>query len=491
MSPLLPSRCGVARSANREPPPYRFPADFLWGTATAAYQIEGTQSDDWAAFEQDVIQHRRFEQLAPGKPRPGHIHRLGDYSQEIRQKKTDFDSRIEDDLAMAAAMGHQAYRFSISWARLFPSPAHTEPDPAGLAYYQRIFAALARGRMTAVVTLFHFTSPAWLWQQRAGRRGWERPDALFHWERFVRAVLHHFGEHMPIVCTLNEPMVYVYAGYLDGVFPPHEQRGAPQSVLPLVERLLEAHALAYHLVKADAARRGKSVLVGFAQHTRAFEPLRSRHPLDRVAAAVIERMFIWDFCDAVSSGTLRMTGTFFKKEIPNLRGTQDYLGINYYGRYYIKATPLTEPHFEVLMHDPEAPEADRPSDLGWASYPRGFRVILQEAARRYQLPIYILENGTADARDDDTLRRQLLVEHIHEMWLARRHGADVRGYFHWSLLDNFEWAEGFEARFGLIKVDYQDGFRRTPRPSAGLFSRIIAQSGLDEATCREYGLLSG
>ena len=487
MSPLLPSRCGVARSANREPPPYRFPADFLWGTATAAYQIEGTQNDDWAAFEQDVIQHRRFEQLAPGKPRPGHIHRLGDYSEEIRQKKTDFDSRIEDDLAMAAAMGHQAYRFSISWARLFPSPAHTEPDPAGLAYYQRIFAALARGRMTAVVTLFHFTSPAWLWQERAGRRGWERPDALFHWERFVRAVLHHFGEHMPIVCTLNEPMVYAYAGYLDGTFPPLEKRSGPKELVPVVAQLLRAHALSYRLLKEDAARRGKPVSVGIAQHVRTFAPLRNHNPLDRVTAMLIEQAFVWDFLDAIHSGVLRSKVMNVELAIPGLSGTQDFVGLNYYGRFYVKSSWRNPTKFEVLMHDPAQAGSDRPNELGWASYPQGFQEALCEAHNRYYLPIYVLENGTADSKDNDVDRQRLLVEHLRELYLARLQGADVRGYFHWSLIDNFEWAEGFTARFGLIKVDYQNNFQRAPRASAALYTRIIEQSGLDSELLEQFG----
>jgi beta-glucosidase len=483
----LPRRSPIVRTPCDEAPPYRFPPDFLWGTATAAYQIEDTQADDWAAFERDVLLHRRFSTLSPGKACPGHIHRLGDYPEEVRQKKTDFDARLESDLAMAAAMRHNAYRFSISWARLFPRPDVVEPDPAAIAYYRRIFDALEAHRMTPVVTLFHFTSPEWLWQPHGGLRGFERPDALGHFERFVRAVLRHFGGRMPIVCTLNEPMVYVYAGYLDGVFPPLERRSGPAAALPVIEKLLRAHALAYHLVKEDAARRGTQVLVGYAQHARAFEPLRDKNPLDRLASRLIEQAFIWDFCDAVKSGVLRMLGTP-DRQIPGLRGTQDFLGINYYGRFYVKTNLLGSPKFEVLLHDPATRQADRPSDLDWASYPRGFCQTLREAARRYGLPIYVLENGTADARDDDPLRRQLLFEHVREMWLARRHGADVRGYFHWSLIDNFEWAEGFEARFGLVRVDYRNGFARTPRKSAALYTRIIEQAGLDAALCEEYSL---
>lgn len=482
---LLPQRSAAVRSAMPpgERAPFRFPDDFLWGTATAAYQIEHTQDDDWAAFEEAAMQSGRFGSLGPGKPQPGHIHKLGDWPVDVRRKKTDFDSRIDEDLAMAARMGHSAYRFSISWARLFPTEDQRDPDPAGIAFYRRIFDVLQQQRLTPVVTLFHFTSPRWFWRLVDGKSGWERADALVHWERFVRAVLSHFGGRMPIICTLNEPMVYVYAGYLDGVFPPLERRAGPAAVVPVIEQLLRAHARAYHLIKEDAARRGQPVQVGYAQHTRVFEPLRPRSLLDRLTAGLITRAFIWDFCDAVNTGTLRLTGTpkstGGQQEIPGLRGTQDYLGINYYGRFYVRSHLLRPTKFDVLLHDPDAREADRPNDLGWASYPQGFRQVLNEAGRRYRLPVYVLENGTADAASDDQLRQRLLVEHVYEMWHARRDGTDVRGYFHWSLFDNFEWAEGFEARFGLVAIDYRDGFRRSPRPSAALYSRIIEQRGLD------------
>lgn len=481
---LLPRRQPDTRSpksAVESEGRYRFPDDFLWGTATAAYQVEHTAEDDWAVFERDVIAHGRCSRIAPGKAQPGHIHKLNEYPEEVRRKKSDFDGHIDEDLAMAAAMGHNAYRFSISWGRLFPTADQRDPEPAGIAFYRRIFDALAKHRLTPVVTLFHFTSPHWLWQEVGGRRGWERADALEHWDRFVRAVLQHFGGRMPIVCTLNEPMVYVYAGYLDGVFPPLQKRSGPAAVLPVLARLLEAHARAYHLIKEDAARRGCNVQVGYAQHARSFEPLRNGSVLDRLTAGMITRAFIWDFCDAVDTGTLRMSGTRGAQQIPGLRGTQDYIGINYYGRFYVRSSVLHPTKFEVLLHDPATRAADDPSDLDWASFPLGFRQVLGEANRRYPLPVYVLENGTADARDDDRLRQRLLVEHVREMWLARRDGVDVRGYFHWSLVDNFEWAEGFDARFGLVRVDYRDGFRRTPRKSAELYSRIIGQNGLDPA----------
>lgn len=480
-------RLSPTRTPSRQDPPWLLPPGFLWGTATAAYQIEDTHDDDWAAFERDAVANQRFDTLGPGQAKPGHIHNLGSYSEEIRAKKTDFDSRIDSDIAMLAQMKHGAFRFSISWSRLFPRPDIKEPDPEGVRYYQRIFDALERNKITPLVTLFHFASPTWLWQEQGGQRGWERDDSLAHFERFVSAVVKHFGPRSRLWCTINEPMVYLYNGYMEGVFPPFEKRGDPREIIPVMEKLLQAHVLAYRLLKEDAQRRGTSVEVGYAQHMRSFEPLRNYAPLDRITARIIEQAFIWDWTDAVASGVLAVTNTPYRKELPGLRGTQDYLGVNYYGRFYVETDLLHPTRFKIHMHDPKDAAADQPNDLGWASYPRGFRTLLARAGQRYRIPLYVLEQGTADGKDNDTDRQRLLVEHVREMALARQSGADVRGYFHWSALDNFEWAEGFDARFGLVKVDYRDGFRRTPRPSAALYTRIIEANGISEAVAKEYG----
>lgn len=491
---LLPPWFGARRIDRRlspldAAPPYRFPQNFLFGTATAAQQIEHAQDTDWTAFERAAAAAGRAGSRGPGQAEPGHIRAFTRYPEEVRRRKTNHDEVFGQDLAMAASMGHNAYRFSISWARLFPRADMTAPDPAGLAYYRALLAAMKRHNLQPFATLFHFDTPAWLWQgpaaPQADRRGFERPDALAHFERYVKAVAEHLGGEISLYCTLNEPMVYVYNGFLEGIFPPHERRGDPARVAPLVAQLLRAHAIAYRLLKEDARRRGKEIQVGYTQHTRAFQPYRDWAPLDRVTAAMVAQAFMWDLPDAVQRGALHVTGTSYKEEIPGLRGAQDYVGINYYGRFYIKSDLLHPTRFAVLPHDPARPDEPR-NDLGWAIYPRGFGEVLREAAARYRLPLYVLENGTADGKDDDQARQEFLVQHLRELWIAMRGGVDVRGYFHWSLIDNFEWAEGFEARFGLVKVDYLDGYRRTPRPSAALYGEIIRE-GITEATARRYG----
>jgi len=259
-------------------------------------------------------------------------------------------------------------------------------------------------------------------------------------------------------------------------------------VAPVVAQLLRAHADAYRILHADAASRDQTITVGLTQHTRAFEPWRNWHPLDRLTAEFVQQAFIWDVFDAIESGHYAMTNTDFAINIEGLAGTQDYVGINYYGRFYVQmdldamaAGPVTH------THDPNDP-AELTSDLGWALYPIGFSTILNEAWERYGKPIQILENGIADAAQPDSLRQTFMVSHLREVWYAMNVlGVDIDGYFHWSHLDNFEWAEGFGPRFGLFAVDYDNDFARSPRDSASTYAEIIRAGISDEMWAQHRG----
>ena len=465
---------------------YKFDEDFLWGAASAAQHIEHQQPSDWTNFEREVIdQGRTKTDPRPGYALPGHINALDRYSKEVRLKKTNFDQMFLSDFALAKSLGHNSHRFSISWARLFPRAGMTRPDPTGIAFYESVFAGLRKYDIQPIVTLFHFSTPAWFWEKENGLRGWERDDALEHFEIFVRAVVDAFGEEVIVWTTLNEPMVYVFNGYMEGIFPPLEQRDIIAAA-PVVERLLEAHVIAYKIIHEAARKKSSKVLVGIAKHTRAFEPLRNWALLDRLSAATIDQAFIWDFLDAIETGTLKMTNTDVERKIPELEGTQDYVGINYYGRDYIESSifDLTKP--KIHFYDPNLPNEIR-NDLDWALYPHGFYQVLSAAHQRYGKPIYVLENGLADGDEDDQQRQQFLVTHIREIWNAINHaGADIRGYMHWSLIDNFEWAEGFTARFGLVKTHYETDFKRAPRPSAYLYRDIILNDGITDDVWRMY-----
>lgn len=480
-------RGGDRHSHVRGPYPLRFPPGFAFGVAVAAQQVEHQQPSDWTAFEQQAV----AEGLtgtgdAPGRARPGHIRDLDRYPTDVRAGKVDFDNRFPQDFAQLAPIGVNAYRFSVDWSRLFPRPGMTTPDSAGVAFYHRVIAAARANGLTPHVTLFHFSSPAWFWEPLDGKRGWERPDALEHWGRFVAAAAAAYGAGVSDWCTLNEPMVYVFNGYLEGIFPPLERRGEPVATAPVVARLLEAHAIAYRILHDDAARRGRAIRVGITQHTRAFEPWRNWHPLDRLAAGFVRQAFIWDVLDALETGSYAMANTEYRAEIPGLRGSQDYVGINYYGRFFVEMGFGSLATGPVIHFDDSREGGEVTSDLGWAVYPRGFTEVLVEAHRRYAKPVLVLENGIADSVADDRRRQAFLVSHLREVWHAiHERGVDVQGYFHWSHLDNFEWAEGFGPRFGLFAVDYANDLARTARPSADLYRRIIRE-GISEAMWREY-----
>ena len=475
VTPDLPAAGG--RSADGALP---FPKNFSWGVAIAGQQAETQQPSDWTAFENEAFRQRRFGTAKQaGQALPRNIHDLGHWSEKVRREKAGFESMYPADLALAQRMGLNAFRFSIEWARLFPRAGMSEPDPAGIAYYKALLGEMKARGLTPFVTLFHYASPAWFFEPDAGgRRGWERSDAMMHWQVYVNAVAKNFIPDVTQWCTLNEPMVYLYSGYIEGTYPPLERRAGVAAAAPVVQALLQAHAIAYRTLHSVAAARHVQANVGITENTLAFEPLRNWMPLDRLTAQRVDQAWNWDFLDAIQTGRMKLEETDIDTPIAGLRGTQDYVGINYYSRTYIRSDLLHPATPQVLLHDPEAP--DEPvNDLGWASYPHGMFLILTQAARRYAKPIYVLENGTADGSQQDLARQRFLVAHVREVWLAMRQGgADVRSYIHWSLFDNFEWADGFDARFGLVAVDYENGFKRTPRPSAQLFATIAHSNSL-------------
>jgi beta-glucosidase len=469
----LPKRTRNAGIVEESAGPFVLPADFMWGAATADQQIEHAPPSNWTAFETSAHEEKRATRRADGAPTPGHIMEVHNVPASWLSKKTNFNDTFVDDIARAKAMGHNAHRFSVSWARLFPRARMVEPDADGVAFYDRLFDELDRQQIAPSVTLFHFASPQWLWTSTdgAGKTGLERDDIADHFAVFVEAVASRWGKRVVQWCTVNEPMVVLYFGYLEGVFPPNEQRGEPKHIVHIVENVLRCHARAYAICKTHS-----DAPVGIAHHVRHFVPFRNTFLLDAVTAAFVRKAFMTDFLDAIETGTLSMTSTGRKVAIPGLAKTQDYIGLNYYGRFYVKSTWVPG-KFTILPHDPKEPDEQK-SELGWAVDEQGFVDQLRFFHARYQKPIHILENGLACSEKDDRLRQDFLVRHIHAIWKARRAGVDVRSYFHWSLMDNFEWAEGFGPRFGLYETDYGDDFARHARGSVDVFRELTSTNGV-------------
>jgi beta-glucosidase len=272
--------------------------------------------------------------------------------------------------------------------------------------------------------------------------------------------------------TFNEPMVHLLGGYGTGQTPPGKT-DIKQIVTPL-RNLLKAHAAAYHAIHAlaDAVRR--PVRVGIVHHLRVFDADSSLNPLDQLAASTIDQAFNWTIPDAADTGHFKVGIPFVlnvDENIPDLAGTQDYMGVNYYTRDMVAFTMKGPLGVDLRVND-----GSPRNDLGWEIYPEGFYRTLKTVASRYPgKPVVVTENGIADAQDRQ--RRKFLEDHYSAMQRAISDGVPVEGYCHWSLMDNFEWVEGFTPRFGLYEVDYATQ-KRTLRDSGKYFSQVAAENGI-------------
>jgi len=396
-----------------------FPASFLFGTATSATQIEGhCPTSDWVEFAEQPgrIKHRDTPAVA-----------------------CDSWHRWREDVALQKSLGMGAYRMGIEWARIEPRPG--ELDHEALETYREQLGALRDAGIAPMVTLHHFTLPSWL--ARAG--GVLAADFPARLATFARTAAKALGDLCTTWITINEPNVLAAHAYLLGVWPPAKKD--PVLAWRAQRRLLAAHDEAYRALKETRP----DAQVGVAHHLRAVEPAHPTSPADRAATTLFDRVFNEAFARAACR-----------------HRTQDFFGLNYYSRDVVR---FSLRHAAELFVARGIPEGAPVSDLGWEIYPAGLGHLVRTWARRSGLPVYVTENGIADARDSK--RGAFLVDHLRELERAIADGVDVRGYYHWSLLDNFEWAEGYEPRFGLVEMDYATGARRT-RESARLYARIAA-----------------
>jgi len=426
----------------------RFPDGFLWGAATSAHQVEGGNTlNDWWRFEH-----------VPGT---------------IAGNRSSGDAclhweRFDSDFALAAGDGHNAHRLSLEWSRLEVAPGRF--DPGAVAHYHEVFASLRRHRLTPIVTLHHFTNPCWI----ADQGGWESRATIERFESFVRFCAREYGGDVDWWCTVNEPEVYAFRGYSEGLWPPAVRDNS--RALGVIANLLEAHGRAWHVLhaedRADADGDGIAARVGFAKNRIALDPLRPWNPLDRLQASVEDHVFNLAVERAAVDGVIELGvpgARAVQRKVPELAGTLDWYGLNFYTRWMVRSLS-PEPHVA------------RPgailNDLGWELWPQGLEWALATAARCGK-PILVTENGIADAQD--ALRPAAIVAAAQAMHSALAQGVPVLGYLHWSLMDNFEWADGYNGRFGLYEVDFDDPERpRKRRPSAEVFARIARANALTD-----------
>ena len=423
---------------------FHFPRGFLWGTATAAHQVEGNNiNNNWWKWEQE-----------------GHtIHKsllASDW----------WGGRWKEDFDRAAEAGQNAHRLSVEWSRIQPSPDRWDED--ALERYRTMLRGLRDRNMIAMVTLHHFTDPLWVSEQG----GWENQSVVPVFEKFVRKTVEALKEYTSLWCTINEPNVYALEGYVDKKFPP----GKSNLILAMrvQANLLRGHAAAYraiHELQPEAR-------VGVAHHFRPMVPRYSWFPLDVLERNLHFNTINMAFPSGILTGVMRTPLGIFR--IPEAKGTQDYFGLNYYSQDTV-AFDLRKPG--ELFGRRYYPQGSDIAEGGMnVNFPEGlFRSL--KWSLQFKLPILITENGIEDATD--SLRPRYIAGHIHQMWRAVNFNWPVKGYFSWTLVDNFEWERGWTQRFGLWELDVETQARRK-RPSADLYAEICKENGLSSEMVKKY-----
>jgi len=426
---------------------YHFPRGFLWGTATSSHQVEGyNKNNNWWGWEQES--GRILEDHKSGA--------ACDW----------WGGRWRDDFDRAAESGQNAHRLSIEWSRIQPTPDLWEES--SLDRYREIVRGLVERGMTPMVTLHHFSDPLWL--SEIG--GWEDEKAVFYFTPYVKKVVDALKEYVNHWITINEPNVLATSAYLLGDFPPGKQDS--DATFKAMGNLARAHAEAYHAIHEIQS----TARVGMAVNYRGFIPAKSWSPFDKWIARTFSSMFNNFFPTAAQTGILRYP--LRRERLETASGTQDFLGINYYTDELVAFNLLMRN--ELFARRFYADDAEL-SETGFiANTPTGFFQALKWG-RQFDVPIIVTENGIEDS--EDQVRPRYLIQHLHQLWRATNFNFRIKGYFHWTLVDNFEWERGWTQRFGLWELDVENQ-TRTKRPSADLYAEICKANGISHKTVDQY-----
>jgi beta-glucosidase len=425
---------------------FQFPPGFLWGTATAAHQVEGNNTNNnWWQWEQ-----------IPGKVRNGDTSGIAcDW----------WGGKWKDDFDRAAETHQNAHRFSIEWSRIQPAPGRW--DENAIDVYREMLIGLKARKMVPMVTLHHFSDPTWVVEQG----GWENEKTVEDFIKFTRKVVKSFRDHVSLWVTINEPNVYLFGGYLHGGFPPgvNSISRAYQAGV----NLMKAHAGSYHAIH----KLQPGALVGIAHNYRSIEPGHKSSLLEAFIAIQLKRNF-HTFAYAAADGMFKLVSK--RERIPGATNTQDFIGVNYYSRDAV-AFDIRCPNnlFGHLYY----PTGSDLSGSGFiANVPDGMFEALRWALH-FNRPIYVTENGVEDA--EDRIRPRYTIQHIHKVWRAVNFNWPVRGYFHWSLVDNFEWERGWSQRFGLWGLDVATQ-KRIRRRSVDMYAAICKENAITSDMVKKY-----
>jgi beta-glucosidase len=426
---------------------FHFPRGFLWGTATSSHQVEGNnKNNNFWAWEQE-----------PGRIIDGSKSGLACDWWGGRWRE-DFDRIVET--------GQNAHRFSIEWSRVQPTPDRW--DEGALDHYREMLRRLQELGITPMVSLHHFCDPIWV----SELGGWKNEDVVSLFETYVTKTVEALHEYTNLWITINEPNVLVFYSHLFGLFPPGEKN--LQVIGKVYENLVRAHSAAYHAIH----RIQPTARVGIATNYRSFKPAKAWNPLDRGLVGLANNVFNNAFPRALQDGFLRLPLT--RKRIPEAKGTQDFLGLNYYTRDYVAFSFL---HPSTLFLRLFLRPGAELSDTGFiANEPEGMFEALKWGLQ-FNIPLIVTENGIEDA--DDDLRPSYIIQHLHQIWRGINFNWPIKGYFYWTLVDNFEWERGWTQRFGLWELDVETQTRRK-RPSVDLYSAICTQNSISSDVVQQF-----
>lgn len=448
----------------------KFPEGFLWGAATAAYQIEG-------AWDEDSKGESIWDRFAHT---PGHI--FNDHTGDVA---CDHYHRMKEDVALMKELGLQVYRFSVSWPRIFPAGSG-EVSQAGLDFYSDLVDELLAAGIMPFVTLYHWDLP----QALQDEGGWANRATVGAFVEYADVVTRHLGDRVKHWITHNEPWVIAVMGHETGLFAPGISDRT--TALRVAHHLLLSHGMAIPVIRGNASGAEVGLTLNFtptesyddSEYSRLaahyFDGIRHRWYLDPLYG----RGYPTDIVAAYEKERSLPNGLDFMQEgdLEQISEKTDFLGVNYYRRLRARGTSEDHRSFEWVQN---VESYEVKTDFDWEVFPRGIYRLLTRLHADYQPPkIYIAENGVSysdgpdeDGEVSDVRRIRFLHDHLAEVLSTIEEGVPVEGYITWSLMDNFEWADGFRQRFGLVWVDFETG-ERTPKQSAQWYRKVIEQNGL-------------
>lgn len=409
-----------------------FPKHFFWGASTAAHQVEGGNHNQWTVWE--LAHAKEYAQTA--HQHLSHLHYWEDIKDRAEEPENyvsgrgiEHYKRYKQDFSLAQQLNLNAFRFTIEWSRIEPEEGLW--DDAEIQHYREYIAELRHRKMEPFMTLWHWTVPVWF----AEKGGFEKKENIAYFERFVKKVSETLIDDVEYVITLNEPNVEATFAYLVQLHPPAER-----SLIKFAKvywNLTRTHRRAYKVLKA----KKPSLQVGMSMQLANIQAKRPHNYIDQTTTQWMRYFWNWWF-------------------LRRIRKHQDFIGMNYYfSDYYSGIGKRLNPKVPL-------------NDMGWYMEPEGIYPLLVRTWARFKKPIFITENGLAD--ENDQHRQWWIEQTLVAMERAISEGVDLRGYFHWSLFDNFEWQDGWWPKFGLIAVDRENGMKRTIRPSAQWYAELLA-----------------